>query len=393
MVKITMDKQETWIDGLKGKVGAISHVQVDRRWLVIIVILALGVVCGVFFVEWAQRGDTIKYLKSENRKLKGNLRLFESENRGLRETVAPLISQAYREFPEEEITQSLKKIIVRLDDEDALKRPIVSVLATVEIIIQSDLKVGDNQIDNGGYLALCRDSDTLLLASSDRFYKRQSEEGKVIYRGVFQMSDTDSAVNKPIDELDETEYLKIGLFAVPQNSSVVDGKVTIIINTSHRFDFQIPPQKMQEGIIFVREIDSFMEHEVQQDIHFWISRGSSYYVPRTYTKEQVGRIIGKYLRQNFRIEVRGPLSIEQIEEEYLRSRLELFCENRRNDIPKIPFGFSNDTWLKFKMQLCGTDKIYYFISEKDSWAALCGCAGYALIREGQVVDVIITSGN
>jgi hypothetical protein len=388
-----MEKQKTCFDSLKGKVDAFFHIQVDRRWWVVVFILILGAVCGVFVVEWTQRGVTIEDLKSESGKLKLNLRLFEAENRGLREILAPLVSQAYNEFPEEEITQSLKKIIVRLDSKDALKRPITSVLATVEIVIQSDLKVDKNRIDNSGYLALCRNSDTLLLASSDRFYNRQSEEGKVTYRGVFQMSDTDSAVDRSINELDETEYLKIGFFAAPENSTVVDGEVIIIVNASHRFDFQIPPQKMQEGMIFVREIDSFLDHKVQQDISSWISKGSNYYVPRTYTKEQAGRIIGKYLRQNFRIEVRGPLSIEQIEKEHLRSSLELFCENVRNDIPKVPFGFNNDTWLKFKMRLCGTDKIYYFISEKDSWTILCGCAGYALIREGQVVDVIITSGN
>ena len=369
------------------------RIQVDRRWLVIVFILALSVLCGVFLVEWTQRGDTIEDLRSESRTLMLNLRLFEAENRGLRETIAPLISQAYSEFPEEEITRSLKKIIVRLDSEDALRRPIISVLARVEIVIRTDLKIDKNRTDNGGYLALCRDSDTLLLASSDSFYTRQSEEGKVKYSGVFQMSATDSAADKPINELDETEYLKIGFFAVPKNSNVVDGKVIIIINTSQRFDFQIPPQKMQDDTIFVREIDSFMEYQVQQKIQTVSYEGSYYFVSKTYTQEEVGKIIGKYLRRNFRIEVRGPLSIEQVEEESLRSVLESFSENVRKDIPKVPFGFSNDTWLKFKMRLCGTDKIYYFMSEKASWAVLCGCTGYALIREGQVVDVIITAGN
>ena len=388
-----MEKQKTWFDALIGKIGAFSHIRVGRRWWIIVFILIFGVVGGVFLFEWAQRGDTIEDLKSENGKLKLDLRLFAAENKGLREVLAPLIRQAYSDFPEEQITQSLKKIVVRLDNKDALKRPITSVLAIVEIVIRSDLKINNNHTDNSGSLALCRGSDTLLLASSDRFYKRQNEEGKVMYRGVFQMSDTDSAVNKPINELDETEYLQIEFFAVPQNSTVVDGKVTIIINTSRRFDFQIPPQKMQEDLVFVRQIDSFMDHMVQQDMNSWISKSSKYYVPRTYTKEQVGNIIGKYLRQSFRIEVRGPLSIEQVEEESLRSSLEWFCEYVREDIPKVPFGFINDTWLRFKMRLCGTDKIYYFISEKDSWAVLCGCAGYALIREGQVVDIIITSGN
>jgi hypothetical protein len=388
-----MEKQKTWFDDLKSRIGSFLRIQVDRRWLFVVFILVLGVMCGALLFEWTQRGDAIEDLKSENKQLKLNLRLFEAKNRGLREVLAPLISQAYSEFPEDEITQSLKKIIVRLDSKDALKRPITSVLAIVEIVIQSDLKVDNNRIDSGGYLALCRNSDTLLSASSDRFYKRQSEDGKEIYRGVFQMSETDSAVGRPLNELDETEYLKIGFFAVPQNSIVVEGKVIIIIDISQRFDFQIPPQKMQGEMIFMRGIGSFIDHKVQQDAHSWISKGSSYYVPRKYTNEQVGRIIGKYLQQSFRIEVRGPLSIEQIEEEYLRSNLELFCENVRKDIPKVPFGFSDDNWLKFKMQLSGADRIYHFISEKASWAVLCGCTGYALIREGQVIDIIITAGN
>ena len=208
-----MGKQKTWINGLNSKVGAFLHIQVDRRWLVIVFILVLGVMCGVLFFEWVQRGDKIKDLKYENGKLKLNLRLVVAENRDIREILAPLISQAYSEFPEEEITQSLKKIVFRLDSRDALKRPITSVLATVEIVIQSDLKVNNNHIDNGSYLALCRDSDTLLLTSSDRFYTRQGKEDKVIYRGVFQMSDMDSAVGRPINELDETECLKMGFFA------------------------------------------------------------------------------------------------------------------------------------------------------------------------------------
>jgi hypothetical protein len=388
-----MEKQKTWFDGLKGKVGAFFQVRVDRWWWVIVCILALGVVCGVFLFEWAQRGGTIEDLKSENGKLKLNLRLFQTENRGLREAVAPLISQAFSEFPEEEITQSLKKIIVRLDSENALRRPITSVLAAVEIVIQTDLKIDKNHADNGGYLALCRDSDTLLLASSDSFYTRQSEEGKVKYSGVLQMSATDSAAGKPINELDEIEYLKIGFFAAPKNSIVVDGKVTIIINTSQRFEFQIPPQKMHEDMIFVREIGNFMEYQVQQKIHDEVSGDSNLSLSETYTQEEVGKIIGKYLRQTFQMEVKGPLSIERIEEESLRSVLVSFSENVRRDIPQIPFGFNNGAWLRFKMRLCGTDKIYYFMSEKASWAVLCGRAGYALIREGQVVDVIITSGN
>ena len=62
-----------------------------------------------------------------------------------------------------------------------------------------------------------------------------------------------------------------------------------------------------------------------------------------------------------------------------------------NELEEVEFSVSYTTRKKRASEVEGQD--YYFISEKDSWAVLCGCAGYALIREGQVVDVIITSGN
>jgi len=49
------------------------------------------------------------------------MRQLESENKSLRETVAPLIARAAKNFLEKKINTSLKKILDRLERENPLK--------------------------------------------------------------------------------------------------------------------------------------------------------------------------------------------------------------------------------------------------------------------------------
>jgi hypothetical protein len=37
------------------------------------------------------------------------------------------------------------------------------------------------------------------------------------------------------------------------------------------------------------------------------------------------------------------------------------------------------------------DLIYHFTSDEESWAALYGIEGYALIRDGEVLTIIVTA--
>ncbi len=72
------------------------------------------------------------------------------------------------------------------------------------------------------------------------------------------MSATDSAVGKPIGFLESAEYLHIFFRQIPKNSSVVGGFAIVVVNGSQKFEFQVPPQQMENDKIFVRQISGFI---------------------------------------------------------------------------------------------------------------------------------------
>ena len=112
-----------------------------------------------------------------------------------------------------------------------------------------------------------------------------------------------------------------------------------------------------------------------------------------YTREEVQAIVVKYIGLRFSVTVRGPLSIAEVEQESLLETLHDVVRHRLKDIPRVPFAYSNTEWKNLKNQLQKDDLIYYFTSDKTSWAALYGRAGYVAIRKGEVVAGIITKMN
>jgi len=47
-------------------------------------------------------------------------------------------------------------------------------------------------------------------------------------------------------------------------------------------------------------------------------------------------------------------------------------------------------WESFKAQMLDGDELVEFCSDRRSWEMLMGCAGYELVRDGKVVDQIVT---
>lgn len=252
-------------DRTKNEVDAFIRLWREKRWLAILLTVILIGFVVLSILGWLQRGSTISDLKFENRELKRDIRQIEAENKSLRETVAPLILQATKEFPGEEISESLKKIIAKLELEDPLYKPIASATATVEVNIESSDQINIRLMERGGgYLAFCRETDALLVTSSKDSYARQTGNNVVIYSAVFQMPATNSAVGKPIEFLKDSDYLQIKFLELPNNSKVLEGRAVVVINGSMRFEFLIPPQKMQEDIIFVKGIKGFIEKQVEK---------------------------------------------------------------------------------------------------------------------------------
>jgi cell division protein FtsB len=110
------DKNYTpWAQRLKMEVEGFFQLWRERRWLAIIFVLILLAVSIYSFVGWYKSGEKIQeqteqisQLKTDKSDLARDNTQLRTENAGLRETVAPLLARAAKEFPGEEINSSLK---------------------------------------------------------------------------------------------------------------------------------------------------------------------------------------------------------------------------------------------------------------------------------------------
>jgi len=59
----------------------------------------------------------------------------------------------------------------------------------------------------------------------------------------------------------------------------------------------------------------------------------------------------------------------------------------------VPFGFINDKWKALLAQMQPGDELWEFSSSEESWQHLAGRAGFALVRNGEVVASIVTMMN
>ena len=67
--------------------------------------------------------------------------------------------------------------------------------------------------------------------------------------------------------------------------------------------------------------------------------------------------------------------------------------NERFGPDPVPFGAIADTWIKLKRQIQEGDELWQYASPPATWKALCGRAGYALVRDDKVIFVIETMMN
>jgi hypothetical protein len=111
-----------------------------------------------------------------------------------------------------------------------------------------------------------------------------------------------------------------------------------------------------------------------------------------YSEEEVTSIIEEFIGLGRSVEVRGPLSMAEVEREALVDILCGIAEyHDMRSIPRLPFGYINGAWEELKGEVGPGDFIYFFTSDQESWQALYGIEGYALIRDGEVIGVIVTA--
>ena len=80
------------------------------------------------------------------------------------------------------------------------------------------------------------------------------------------------------------------------------------------------------------------------------------------------------------------ITFEQIEQENL-------VKDERLGPGPVLFGFQNHLWMEFQKQIQEGDELWNFSSPAESWRMLCGRAGIALVRNGEIVDSFVTMMN
>jgi len=249
-----MSANKPLADRFRDEISAFLRLAKDSpRLAVLFALLLIG--SAVFWsMSWHDRGERIQILVQENRDLKADLRVFQTENQGLRETVAPLIKQAAEQFPGEEINTSLKKLIEQLELSDPYAKPILTATVTVEVVVESHEEINTHYMDSGGYCAFGKGDAPLLIAVSNDSYARTISTGETTYRSVFEMDASDRSIGKPLRSLLDAEYVQIVFNQIPDTATVVGGSAIVTINSSVRLEFKIPTQVTNEKRIMIRDI-------------------------------------------------------------------------------------------------------------------------------------------
>jgi hypothetical protein len=137
---------------------------VKNGWVAFVVFSGLAL-----WIGWAWGNSGQAELRSDNENLKRDNQLLSQKNGDLELTVAPLIARAAKEFPGEEINQSLKKIVSELAMKDPLNQPIATGMATLNIVVAANASKPFSPahfMDAGAFVAFGSVTDNPLLTAN-----------------------------------------------------------------------------------------------------------------------------------------------------------------------------------------------------------------------------------
>ena len=249
-----MSEHKPFFKRLADEVDAFIDLWNKRRGLAISGIVLLLIFMTIWGFSWYNRGIKIENLQTDKKNLVTELNIIRTENKSLRETVAPLLKQATDKFPGEEINVALQKLASLLQKLDPYEQPIRTATATVQVTIESDEQVNTTYMGQGGYVAFGKGAEALIIMLDRQCRAKQNGKGQVIYRGVFSMDAAHPASGKPLSFLKEAEYVQIVFKPMPPKSKVVTGEAICILNSQERIEFKILPQQMPNDKIFVRDL-------------------------------------------------------------------------------------------------------------------------------------------
>jgi hypothetical protein len=80
-----------------------------------------------------------------------------------------------------------------------------------------------------------------------------------------------------------------------------------------------------------------------------------------------------------------------IPKEWLSARVSVKDVEKANIENGRPFGYQHRKWERLKGRMEAGDELWEFQSPPASWAHLMGREGYALVRQGEIIEAILTT--
>ena len=217
--------------------------------------LIMATVIGTGMNIWNNRSQ----LKLDNTEYISKISNLEKEVESLERKLIPFKIIALANYPGSE-QEALRKLANELEElktsVNPLKKPIAFVSANIEVMVKSDEQVNAKYPLSGGALAFVKNKESLLLVSNTSSTARQNGKDEVVYKGDFQIDTSRSAIGKPVEILQDSDVIKIMFNTIPENSKVLDGNASVVINGDLRLDFEILPQQMKGKNIFIHNIKS-----------------------------------------------------------------------------------------------------------------------------------------
>lgn len=103
--------------------------------------------------------------------------------------------------------------------------------------------------------------------------------------------------------------------------------------------------------------------------------------------------MSRYTDPKWLVAVKGwlkvKLTVEEIEAQQEQKANE-FKLPRHPKMPQGPFGWVQPQWDALKARMQPGDELWSYRSPEASWMQLAGRGGYALVRNGEVIDEICT---
>lgn len=226
-----------------------------------IIVTAGGIIVAVMNI-WHARSELKQINENYEKEIKIKNTLIIEKNSEIQRLEMQLIP--FKTIAIEKFTGSEQEALLKLANKlqelekyiDPLKKPLASATAKVEIVIKADIQISGTRYNVGGYLAFVKNGQSLLMTTAQYTDAYAHAEGEVLYKLDLQMSAENSAVGKPIEILQTPDLIQIMFppFVVPENSQVVKGTASVVINGNERAEFKILPQQMQGKYILIGDV-------------------------------------------------------------------------------------------------------------------------------------------